>query len=163
MKLHVQLCHNLTATLQLFCFIDVVQFNVTEYEFDINIYSPIGTVVFETSFTINSNEYTVEYLSFDIITMDETQMIGESNVDEDFLINGTTPPLVIQQAPFQSMYLLTITTGNLIDTDDTMDITFNLFAFINISTGVSSMPVSNVILHKIGKVLPVVLHGFDLM
>ena len=82
--------------------------------------------------------------------MDE--MIGESSVEGYFLINGTTPPLV-QEAPFQSMYFLTITTDNVLDTDDTMDITFNLFAFINISTGVLAMPVSNVILHKIGKVL----------
>ena len=85
--------------------------------------------------------------------MDE--MVGESSVDGDFLINGTTPPLVIQQAPLQSMYLLTIITGNLLDTSDTntMDITFNLFVFINISVGVVRMPVSNVTLHRIGKVL----------
>ena len=82
--------------------------------------------------------------------MDE--MAEESTVNGDFLINGTIPPLV-QQAPFQSMYLLTITIGNVLDTTDTMDITFSLFAFINISTGVLAMPVSKVILHKIGKVL----------
>ena len=82
--------------------------------------------------------------------MDE--MVGGSNVLGDFLINGTIPPLV-QQAPFQSMYLLNITTENALDTTDTMDITFSLFAFINTSTGVLAMPVSNVILHKIGKVL----------
>ena len=126
----------------------IAQFNATEYEFDINIYSPIGTVVFEALFIINPN-IMVEYLSFDIIMMDE--IVGESSVDGDFLINETIPPLVIQQAPFQSMYLLTITTGNVLDTNDTMDITFNLFAFIDISTGVLSMSVSNVTLHKIGK------------
>ena len=82
--------------------------------------------------------------------MDE--MVGESSVDGDFLINGTTPPLVIQQAPFQSMYLLTITTGNVLDSTDIMDITFDLFAFINISIGVVRMPSSNVTLHKIGEV-----------
>ena len=82
--------------------------------------------------------------------MDE--MIGESSVDGDFLINGITPPLVIQQAPFQSMYLLTITTGNVLDPTDIMDITFDLFAFINISIGVVRMPFSNVTLHKIGEV-----------
>ena len=83
--------------------------------------------------------------------MDE--MIGESSVDGDFLINGTTPPLVIQQAPFQSMYLLTITIGNVLDTSDTMDISFDLFAFINTSVGVVRMPVSNVTLHRIGRIL----------
>ena len=83
--------------------------------------------------------------------MDE--MVGESlmSVDGIFLVNGTIPPLV-QQAPFQSMYLLTVTTGNALDTTDTMDITFKLFAFINTSTGVIAMPVSYVILHKIGKI-----------
>ena len=122
------------------------QFSASEYEVDIDIYSPIGTVVLEALFIINPN-VTVEYLSFDIM-MDE--MVGESSVGGDFLINGTIPPLV-QQAPFQSMYLLTITTGNVLDTTDTTDITFSLFAFINISTGVVAVPVSNVILHKIGK------------
>ena len=96
---------------------------------------------------INSN-VTVEYLSFDIMV---DEMVGGSNVHGDFLINGTIPPLV-QQAPFQPMYLLNITTGNVLDTTDTMD-TFSLFAFINISTGALAMPVSNVILHKIGKAL----------
>ena len=127
----------------------IAQFNATEYEFDINIYSPIGTVVFEALFIINPN-VTVEYLSFDIIMMDE--IVGESSVEGDFLINGTIPPLVIQQSPFQSMYLLTITTGNVLDTNDAMNITFNLFAFVNISIGVMRMVTSNVILHKIGKV-----------
>ena len=81
------------------------------------------------------------------------EMIGESSVDGDFLINGTTPPLVIQQAAFQSMYLLTLTTGNVLDTSDTMDISFDLFAFINTSVGVVRMPVSNVTLHRIGRIL----------
>ena len=87
--------------------------------------------------------------------VNEAQIIEDSSVDEVFLINGTTPPLVIQQAPFRSMYLLTVTTGNVLGTNDKMNITFNLSAFIFISAGpgVLSMPVSKVILHKIGKVL----------
>ena len=79
------------------------------------------------------------------------EIVGESSIDGDFLINGTMLPLLIQ-APYQSMYLLTITTGNVLDTNDTIDITFNLLAFINISIGVMRMPISNVTLHKIGKV-----------
>ena len=125
----------------------IAQFNEAEYEFDIDIYSPIGTVVFEAVFIINPN-ITVE-LSFDIIMTDE--FVGESTINGDFLINGTIPPLVIQP-PYQSMYLLTITTGNVIDTSDTTDVTFNLFAFVNISTGVVTIPISNVTLHKIGRV-----------
>ena len=121
----------------------IAQFNATEYEFDINIYSPIGTVVFEAVFIINPN-VTVEYLSFDIIN-------EEYSGDGDFLINDTRPPLILQH-PFQSMYLLTITTGNLLDTDDIVNITFTLFACVNISTGgVLIWPVSDVILHKTGE------------
>ena len=127
----------------------IAQFNEAEYEFDIDIYSPVGTVVFEALFIINPN-VTVEFLSFDIIMTDDIE--GETSVDGDFLINGTIPPLVIQ-APYQSMYLLTITTGNVIDTSDTTDVTFNLFAFVNISIGVVTIPMSNVTLHKIGKIL----------
>ena len=125
-------------------------FDEAEYEFDINIYSPVGTIVFDILFIISSN-VTVEFLSFDIIMTDE--FVGESTINGDFLINGTITPLVIQ-APYQSMYLLTITTGNVIDTSDTTDITFNLFAFVNISIGIVTMPMSDVTLHKIGKMLP---------
>ena len=137
----------------------IAEFSATEYEFDINIFSPIGTVVFEALFIINPN-VTVEYLRFDII-MDEIvgesivgeSIVGESSVDGDFLINGTTEPLVIRQAPFQSMYLLTISTGSVSYSNDTMDITFNLYAFVFLSTGVTEMSIANVILHKIGKTL----------
>ena len=93
-------------------------------------------------------------LAFDIITTEE--VIGEASFNEDFLINRTIPPLLITQAPYQSLYLLTITTGNVLDTNDTMDITFNLFAFINISINVTRTSISNVTLHKIGKSLPYV-------
>ena len=106
--------------------------------------------MFEALFIINPN-VTVEFLSFDIMMTDE--LVGESTINGDFLINGTTPPLVVQPS-YQLMYLLTISTGNMLDTSDTTDVTFNLFAFVNISTGVVAMPMSNVILHKIGKVLP---------
>ena len=127
-------------------------FNASEYEFNINIYSPI---VFEALFILNPN-VTVEYLSFDIIMMDE--IVGESNVDgsdtiEDFLINGTTPPLV-SQAPFQSLYLLTISSDNALNmSGNTMDITFSLFALVNISSGVTEMLFSNVTLHQIGMMI----------
>ena len=84
--------------------------------------------------------------------MDDHEIVGESSVDGIFLINETTPPLVIQ-APFQSMYLLTITTGSVLETADTMDITFELFALISLSTEGMRMSSSNVTLHKIGKVL----------
>ena len=110
----------------------IAQFNALEYEFDINIYSPIGTVVFEALFIINLN-VTVEFLSFDII-VEESRAVREPIVNRDFLINGTIPPLVTQ-APYKTMYLLAITTGNVLDINDTMDITFDLFAFINLSNG----------------------------
>ena len=111
--------------------------------------------MFEALFIINPN-VTVEFLSFDIIMTNEiigeSNIVGESSIDGDFLINGTVPPLVIQ-APYQSMYLLTLTTSNLLDTDNTMDITFSLFAFVDISVGIVTMPISTVILHKIGEIL----------
>ena len=105
--------------------------------------------MFEALFIINPN-VTVEFLSFDIIMTDE--LVGESTIDGDFLINGLTPPLVVQP-PYQLTYLLTITTGNILHTGDTSDVTFNLFAFVNTSVGVVTMPMSYVTLHKIGKVL----------
>ena len=76
------------------------------------------------------------------------ELVGESTITGDFLINGTISSLVVQP-PYQSMYLLTITTGNVLDAGDTSDVTFSLFAFVNISTGEVAMPMSNVTLHKI--------------
>ena len=125
----------------------IAMFNETEYEFDISIYSPIGTVVFEAFFVISPN-VTVESLSFDIIMTDG--LVGESTINGDFLINGTIPPLVVQP-PYHSQYLLTITTGNTLDANDTTDVTFDLFAFVNTTIGIVVMPMSNVTLHKIGK------------
>ena len=103
-------------------------------------------------FIINPN-VTIGLLAFDIITTEE--VIGEASVNEDFLINGTIPPLLITQAPYQSMYLLTITTGNVLDTTDTMDINFELLAFVNTLINKTEISISNVTLHKIGKALPV--------
>ena len=125
----------------------IAMFNETEYEFNISIYSPIGTVAFEALFIISPN-VTVEFLSFDIIMTDE--LVGESTINGDFLINGIIPPLVVQP-PYQSLYMLTITTENTLDTNDTTDITFDLFAFVNTTIGIVAMPLSNVTLHKIGK------------
>ena len=135
----------------------IAQFDATEYEFDVNICSPNGTVVFEALFIINPN-VTVEYLSFDIILADD-EIVGELSDDGDFLINGTTSPLVIQR-PFQSIYLLTITIGNVLDTD-AADALFNLSAFISISTGESAMPASHVTLHKIGNFVVTSIYMFD--
>ena len=124
-------------------------FNLTEYEFDINIYSPNETVEFEAFFIIHQN-VTVEYLSFDITMMDE--IVGESSVDGDFLINGTIPPLVIQ-APYQSMYLLTVSvsTDSVLNTSSTMDVIFSLLAVVNIASGITETLMFNVTLHQIGE------------
>ena len=124
-------------------YIGLFMFNATEV--DINIYSPNGTVVFETLFIINPN-VTVEHLSFDITTM----MVGESNFAGDFLINGTTPPLVVQ-APFQSLYMLTVLTGGVLNTSSTMDIIFSLIALVNTSSSITETMISNVTVHQIGE------------
>ena len=118
-------------------------FNATEV--DINIYSPNGTVVFETLFIINPN-VTVEHLSFDITAM----MVGESNFAGDFLINGITPPLVVQ-APFQSLHMLTVSTGGVLNTSSTMDIIFSLIALVNISSDITETIISNVTVYQIGE------------
>ena len=144
-KLHIILCSFVFAVF-------IGQFNASEYEFDVNIYSPIGTVLFEALFIINPN-VTIGLLAFDIITTEE--VIGEASVNEDFLINGTIPPLLITQAPYQSLYLLTITTGNVLDTNDTMDINFELLAFVNTLINETEISISNVTLHRIGKALSV--------
>ena len=88
------------------------------------------------------------------------ELVGESSVDGNFFMNGTMPPLVVKP-PYHSMYWLVITTGNMLDINDTMDITFNLSVFINTSDIVSMMLISNVTLHKIGTPADVVIQDIS--
>ena len=118
-----------------------------EYQSFININSPAGTGLFTTSFIINSS-VTIGYLSFDIV---DNMMVGESVSGSDFLINGTTPPVVISP-PFESMYQLTISTGREFTASDQMrgNITFNLHSFVNTTNGDMVMTLASAVLRVTG-------------
>ena len=115
----------------------VAVFNASRYEFDANICS-IGTVVFTAEFIISSKtNVSIDYLEFNVIG------------DSGFLINGSTPPFIVQP-PFQMSYPLTISTGSYRDINEVSEtISFQLTAFVNTSTGAEAMPSSSVTLYKI--------------
>ena len=124
----------------------MVMFDLEEYEPRVSVSAPIGTDLFTAFFIINSS-VTIGYLSFDIV---DNMMVGESVSGSDFLINGTTPPVVISP-PFESMYQLTISTGRVIDAVKLMDnITFNLHSFVNTTNGDIAMALASVVLHVTG-------------
>ena len=122
-------------------------FDQDEYQSLININSPTETDLLTAFFIINSS-VTIGYLSFDIVN---NMMVGESVSGSDFLINGTTPPIVIFP-PFESMYQLTISTGREFTAGDQMrdNITFNLHSFVNTTNGDIIMALASVVLHVTG-------------
>ena len=81
-------------------------------------------------------------------------MVGESVSGSDFLINGTTPPIVISPS-FESMYQLTISTGRVFTVSDQMrdNITFNLHSFVNTTNGDIIMALASVVLRVTGIIL----------
>jgi len=68
--------------------------------------------------------------------------------DQGFLLNGTTPPLVVQP-PFKMRYPLTITVGSGRDVNELIEIfTLQLSAFVNTSSGAAALARSDVVLRK---------------
>jgi len=78
-------------------------------------------------------------------------MVGESVSNSNFLINGTSPPLVIS-SPFESMYQLTISTGRVLTATDQLrdNITFNLYGFMYTINGEMIVTIASVVLHITG-------------
>ncbi|XP_065913515.1 uncharacterized protein [Dysidea avara] len=114
----------------------IAYFNATQYESSVKLCTPIGTVVVEATFIIDSN-IEVESLEFGIV---------EGSINSgDFLINGVVPPLILQ-SPFQSTYLLAIVTGNRVDTTNITSITFDIYSMVNLVIGGMVMPCTTVVL-----------------
>jgi len=118
----------------------VALFELPQYEFDANVCSPVGTMIFEIEFFISSiSDRTIDYMEFSI------------NGDRGFLINGTASPLVVQP-PFRLRYPLIVSLGRGRDVNEVSEfISFELVAFVNTSSGAMIMPRSNVTLRKLGE------------
>ena len=121
-----------------------LRFNATEYEFDINVYTPIETVVFEALIIAeDANDLVLMGVNF-----------GGSEADYGpFSINGMDVSLTLQ-FPFSTNTLLTIATDQRLYPDDNeavYEFSINVFA-IDLGSARSESQV-DVILHEFGKIL----------
>jgi len=118
----------------------VALFELPQYEFDVNVCSPAGTMIFEVEFFISSiSDGTIDYMEFSI------------NGDQGFLINGTASTLVVQP-PYNLRYPLIVSLGRGRDVNEVSEfISFELVAFVNTSSGAMVMPHSNITLRKLGE------------
>ena len=124
----------------------ITMFNPEQYEHEVEVNLTSQTDLFSAFFIIDSNA-SIAYLSFDIV---DNMMAGEAESVGDFLINGTSPPVVISP-PFESMYQLTLSTGRDFDVMELReDIKFNLFGFVNTTDGDVVASLANVTLYKRG-------------
>ena len=123
----------------------VIAFNATEYEFDVNVYSPTGTVVFEALlFAENSSS---------LITMGAA--FGGTEADYGpYSINGMD--VTTEIFPIRSNNLLRIRIdddGALNPNDNEAVYEFTIRAFAVTSLGSTTVLLENVILHEISKFL----------
>ena len=116
-------------------------FNATEYEFDVSVYSPNGTVVFEALLL-------VEDLS--VITVIRVNFVG--NVD-NYYVNGMNTEVNFFPIETLANPLLTVTLNGALDpNDNTTDYNFMIEYVADSATQTTDHTgVVNVILHEIGK------------
>jgi len=122
--------------------------NATEYEFDFNVYSPLGTVVFEAIFIAeNPDDLLILSANFD----------GQQTNYDPFSINGETDPTssVSFNPPITTNTLLTITLDQILDpTDGEVDFEFQLAYFAaGIEPGSDRSDAIDITIHEIGKLL----------
>ena len=121
----------------------VIRFNASEYEFDVNVYSPVGAVVFEALLiTENLNELATLTANFH----------GHPEAYGPYSLNGMDATVIID-LPFPSILLLLIALDESLQDDDdeiTYDFSIDVVAFALTSFREIS---ANVILHEISKLL----------
>ena len=121
----------------------IITFNASEYEFDVNVYSPVGTVVFEALLvTENLTELATLTANF------------RGNVDDysHYSLNGMDETVIID-LPFPSNPLITIALDeSLEDNDDEITYEFGIDVAAFSLTGFRELR-ANVILHEISKLL----------
>jgi len=120
-------------------------FNATHYEFDVNVYSPIGTVVFEALLLVEMTD------ERGIVLVDFQDSAGTGGVGdiEPFSINGMGNSDVI--SPVTGDVLITITTDELLNHTDTNVIyRFQVVSLASIGSTTES-EAADVILYEIGE------------
>ena len=126
----------------------IITYNATEYEFDVNVYSPVGTVVFNALIIAeNINNFFTISVTFD----------GDESQYGPFSINGTSQ--VRFDFPISTNPLLMITLDELLNsTDQQLDYEF-LLRYFALHDGEVENTV-NVILHEVGKLMYIANHNY---
>ena len=116
-------------------------FNATEYEFDVNVFSPNGTVVFEALLLLED---------FSDITIVTVNFVGNA---DNYSINGMNTKINFFPIETLANPLLTITLNGALDpNDNTTDYIFMIEYVADSATQtIDYTSVVNVILHEIGK------------
>ena len=120
-----------------------LRFSATQYEFDVNVYSPVGTVVFEAFIFAED--------AINLVIMGAAFSGSEANYGR-FSINGMD--LATEIIPVRSSNLLTIRIAESLDPEDNEAIyEFNIVSFAVSLVADRSESQAGVILHEISKLL----------
>ena len=124
-----------------------ITFNATEYEFDVDVYSSVGTFVFD-ALLIAEN-------LIDIVVI-RVNLAGNAGSFDPYSINGMNTGVDFFPNEMSENPLLTVTLDEVLDpNDDTMDYYFNIDYEATSSPAEGTPAVytgsANVILHEIGK------------
>ena len=131
-----------------FCLVSpgyIIAFNATEYEYDINVYSPVGTIVFEVLLDVENFADTIA------ITV---TLAGNADNFGHYSINGmnSMAEFVFLPVEMPANPLLTITLNGTLDPNDTN--TDNNFMIVYTANHALQSDISdsvNVILHEISE------------
>ena len=121
----------------------ILAYNATEYEFDVNVYSPIGTVAFYALLVAeNINNFIEISINF----------IGDQSQTGPYSINGRSVPIVFN-FPISTNPLLTICLNETLNsTDEQEDYNFTMVYLGRPLEGALAVSGSaNIILHEISK------------
>ena len=117
----------------------ITTFNATQYEFDVNVYSPVGTVVFESLLVVeNINDLLIMIVNFE----------GSRHEFVPFSLNGMGDSVTFDVV--KTNILLTITLDETLNPNDTtVEYNFTLQYFIA-GFDISQSGSVNVLLYEVG-------------
>ena len=129
----------------------IITYNATEYEFDISVYSSVGTVVFEALLIAEDISDLVLIIAI---------FAGDMTSFDPFSINGMETEVRFD-GPIRTNPLLTITLNEALDPNDSIvDYSFTI-NYISLTVGIMRGSV-NIILHEIGKSYAYIQYSYSL-
>ena len=123
----------------------ILAYNATEYEFDVNVYSPIGTVVF---YALLVAENINNFIDISVNFTGNQSQIGP------YSINGMSGPAIFM-LPISANPLLTISLNETLkSTDEQEDYNFTMqYSGIQLEGTIIVSGSASIILHEISKLI----------